>query len=90
MEYTPRFQRDKGAVLLNYRIDRGIYFNDQYDEDFEYEHCWYIGARFNAKWFEYDEWYYGGYYAKSLTIFGICLIKGFTWQNESAWRQQKL
>ena len=56
--------------------------NDKY---WQYEETWFVSVQVFPelfKWFEYDEFYYDGHTAKSITILGVRFTKGYSYQTE--------
>ncbi len=85
MIYTKHFEWYHGPIF-NYWIkwysQKNPYDNDKY---WQYEEIWYVSVQVFPelfKWFEYDEFYYDGHTAKSITILGIRFTKGYGYQAE--------
>jgi hypothetical protein len=83
MEYTPRFELLNKILYWNYRIqwysapnphDGGKYW--------EHEENWFLLFGIDARLFDYEEFHYDQHKLTTITILGIVLGKGYSYQNE--------
>ena len=90
MNKSKRFSWYHGPSF-NYRIKWQSYKNPNDDNRYwECEDIWFVSIQFiprtdfekqnGVNWlYNYDEWYYDGHTAKSITIMGLRFTKGYTY-----------
>ena len=83
MAYTRRFELHDRELHWNYRIQwyaaPNPHDNDKY---WEHEENWYVLIGIGAKLFDYEKYEYDCYRQTTITIFGIVLGTGYSYQDE--------
>ena len=79
-----RFYTHQKGLYFKYRLSSDIWRNKYFEDRlWQIKEEWFVGIRFVKKWF--DKWsvYYDGHTVDSITICGVELIKGYTYESQS-------
>lgn len=82
MIYTKRFEWHHGPIF-NYRIKWHAAPNPNDNNKYwQHEETWFVGIQIDLAWFDTQNFYYDGHTMKSITILGVKITKGYSWQAE--------
>jgi hypothetical protein len=79
---SPLVEYYRKGIFLNYRREYEEYYNPHTKSMNACEDIFFLSIQLEPKWFGYDDFYYDGHTMKRVTILGVALTKGFSYQWE--------